>query len=326
MGVIPSEQLLVGAGTPTSPPNPPRPSMTTPLSMAESLASQASGTIAGAGLINLLLRQPEEGSSDRPPKVWVGEGLPTVPKRVYERMVRGEYVDLAELCPAGALDSLNPEPDPQHYVLTRDLQLSRARRRPIKDINTWIQCFTVYVAVRAKKSPEVVPEMLVYLLTIMRAQKEFEEPAWRLYDVAFREKAASTRNTQWSKIDPHLYNQVFTGRARRVTFCTHCQATTHTSEECKEAPPRKKVAVSGETGWGPSGSPSVEADTGICWQFNQGFCEYQPNCRFKHVCSACRRKHPFVTCTRVPRAAGRGGYPPKRPPAGRGALYRGQAM
>ena len=44
----------------------------------------------------------------------------------------------------------------------------------------------------------------------MKAQKAFKEPAWRLYDVAYSEKAAATGNKKWFQIDTLLYNQLFT--------------------------------------------------------------------------------------------------------------------
>jgi len=49
------------------------------------------------------------------------------------------------------------------------------RRMPIKDLSTWIQCFM------SKKHPSAVPEMLAYMLIIIRVAQEFEDPAWILY-------------------------------------------------------------------------------------------------------------------------------------------------
>ncbi len=324
MGVVPQGSRL--AGVPTFSAANTEPAAATTDSTASSGASQRAGnsaTLAGAsaGILSWLLPQGGTGPASRLPKVWVGDGLPAIPKKLHERMTKWEFVELAEIRPAGSLDAVNPEPDPQQYIITRDLEISRARRKPIKDISTWVQCFAIYVAAMAKQHAELVPEMLAYMLAVMRAQKEFEEPAWRLYDIAFREKAASTGNRRWSQLDPVLYNQIFTGRARRVAICTHCNATNHTSEECAEAPPRKRAAMSHE----PSGGRRAEGEAGVCWQFNQGHCEYHPSCRFQHVCSACKRKHPLVRCPRVPRAGGQAWFPSRRPMAGRGAMPQGPA-
>ena len=144
--------------------------------------------------------------------VFVRDGLPTVPKRLYSRMVEWKFIDLAELQPQGTLETVQQEPDQKLLVLPAGgLQLTRSRKKPIKDLSTWIQCFVVYLGVMSKKHPSAVPEMLAYMLTIIRAAQEFEDPAWILYDAAYRDKAAATKNLKWSQIDAGLYNQVFTG-------------------------------------------------------------------------------------------------------------------
>ena len=53
------------------------------------------------------------------------------------------------------------------------------------------------MAAIAKHDSDSIPEMLAYVLTFIKTQKEFEEPAWRLYDIAYRKKAAPTGNKTW---------------------------------------------------------------------------------------------------------------------------------
>ena len=57
-----------------------------------------------------------------------------------------------------------------------------------------------------KQDPAAVKELLAYMFTIIQAAQEFEDPAWRNYDEAFREKAATTGNCKWSAIDTLIYN------------------------------------------------------------------------------------------------------------------------
>ena len=59
----------------------------------------------------------------------------------------------------------------------------------------------MYVAVLASKNPEYLPSVMAYLLTILRAQQEYEDPPWRVYDESFRDMAASTGLKDWSKPD-----------------------------------------------------------------------------------------------------------------------------
>ena len=69
---------------------------------------------------------------------------------------------------------------------------------------------------------------------MVRAQQEYEEPAWSRYDEVFREKAASIGNRKWSQIDTHIYNQVFTGRPKKRPMCAGCGSTCHDSSVCPE--------------------------------------------------------------------------------------------
>ena len=55
-----------------------------------------------------------------------------------------------------------------------------------------------------EKIPEIIGDMMAYMITIVRAQIEFEDPTWWTYDEAYRDKAATTGNRKWSEIDPHL--------------------------------------------------------------------------------------------------------------------------
>ena len=84
-------------------------------------------------------------------------------------------------------------------------------------------CFGVYVPILVKRHPDVIGDMMAYIMiTIMRAQIEFEDPVWRTYDEAYRDEAATTGNRKWSEIDPHLYNKIFTGRAKKMAICSLC--------------------------------------------------------------------------------------------------------
>ena len=137
------------------------------------------------------------------------------------------------------MGTLNPEPDPQQIIILQGMEVTWVKRRPIKDIYTWIQRFALYMA---KHDPSSIPEMLAYMLTIMKAQKEFK------------------------------------------------------------ASPMKKPAIAGENSqhceWDP---PRPHSSGPVCWQYNQGHCSFQPNCHFRHVCSACKHLHPLLYCPRASR-------------------------
>ena len=96
---------------------------------------------------------------------------------MYDKILQWEFVDMAELQLVGVLDKLSLEPDPHQFVILPGLEIAQAHKKPIWDLLTWIQCFNIYIAVVAKKHPDMVPEMLAHMLIVMRAQQEYEEPA-----------------------------------------------------------------------------------------------------------------------------------------------------
>ena len=141
------------------------------------------------------------------------------------------------------------------------------------------------------------------MITIMRAQIEFEDPGWRKYDEAYRDKAASMGNRKWSAIDPHLYNQLFTGRAKKVPLCSLCGNSGHTAITCK----RKRLLGDTSHREGARRRPRMG---NFCWDYNSGTpCQFHPNCRYKHRCAECGDEHPEIHCPKkkVARPTGREG-------------------
>ena len=49
-------------------------------------------------------------------------------------------------------------------------QPSRARGcKRVQDISVWLQCFAAFVGVVAKSSPDAVPGLMAYMISIIRA-------------------------------------------------------------------------------------------------------------------------------------------------------------
>ena len=93
-------------------------------------------------------------------------------------------------------------------------QASSRRTMKVTDIVSWIQCFAIYANIMAGSHSESVPELMAYLIQIVRVSQDFSGLAWVNYDLAFRRQAAATGNKHWSKINPSLYSICFSGVAR----------------------------------------------------------------------------------------------------------------
>ena len=99
--------------------------------------------------------------------IYVGEGLLPVPAKLAEKITKRELVDMAELLPE--FWSLSPK---DLGTNTPPRQNNPRRKRTITDIATWIQCFATYVSVMSTPHPQSVPELLAYLIFILRASQD----------------------------------------------------------------------------------------------------------------------------------------------------------
>ena len=88
---------------------------------------------------------------------------------------------MAELQPLGSIECQNPQPDPAHEVILPGLELAKEKKKVVLDSHTWTRCFAIYLTVMATKQPALPPELVAYMLFMIRIQKG-GEPAWRFYD------------------------------------------------------------------------------------------------------------------------------------------------
>ena len=140
----------------------------------------------------------------------------------------------------------------------------KPKRRQISNILEWIQCFSIYMAVRAQQSPAKIQDMLGYQTLIVEARMEYEGDGWLGYDRCFRQNAAASSDICWSKIDPTLWNKAFAGQAK-ASRCKHCFSLTHSAEECDWAPTpsANKAPVTNKYVSAPRARPAK-----VCYEWN----------------------------------------------------------
>ena len=168
--------------------------------------------------------------------------------------------------------------------LEGDKESKQTKRRQVANILEWVQCFSVFTAVRTQKCPEKTQDLLGYLALIVEARMEYEGDGWLGYDRRFRQNAAASLDTTWARIDPTLWNMAFVGQAK-VSRCKHCFSLTHTATDCNWAPSPStpKPYTPRPTG---SSRPSK-----ICYEWNHSpsqTCPF-PACRYQHICWYCSK-------------------------------------
>lgn len=225
-------------------------------------------------LISLLSSQSSLASSSKAPRVWLGDGLGSLPKRIHERMVKWEFMDMQDFRLRSSPQTIQ-EGETQTLVALPGFELAQPRRKPIDNIITWVQCFGRYTAAMAQHFPECTPGFMSHMLTVLKAHNEAEFPGWREYDHAFRDKMASTGVRDWTKTDVHLYQEHCSSRPKQRNVQQLPQKT-------------RKVEFGGKQS--ASGRPKW-----VCWDYNESGCTRQ-HCKFPHKCLDCGYSHPKRFC------------------------------
>ncbi len=95
------------------------------------------------------------------------------------------------------------------------------RPRVTSALATWVLCLAIYASVVTTKFAKRIPATKGYTVDTIRASRQFRWLSWVLYDVNYCRQAAASNQTDWSKINPNLYVQCFTGWARNTGGVTH---------------------------------------------------------------------------------------------------------
>lgn len=141
----------------------------------------------------------------------LSESLPVVPAKLVRRILRAEYIDMAEL--------LKDNMEAERRRMQADSGgaqtqfAGRQARRAIPDILSWLQCFGLYAAVVTSHYPEKSRELLAYQTMLIAESRRCGGRGWLLYDTAFRQQIVSFDTVNFAKINQSLYASLWRGEA-----------------------------------------------------------------------------------------------------------------
>ena len=92
-------------------------------------------------LMSLIKAHDSLSSASKASRVWLGDGLGSIPKRVHDRMIRWEFVDMCDFRPCSPKDSATVDSDMEILVVLPCFEVSQPRKKPVNDFLTWVQCF-----------------------------------------------------------------------------------------------------------------------------------------------------------------------------------------
>ena len=109
----------------------------------------------------------------RPPSsVVTGEGLLALPRKWVERIQAGDYIDFAELPPAKGKSKGMPSSLEDQILVVQAADIMESRKM-IPDLATWVQCFSVYMAMVTAKEPVRTNNLLAYQAIIAKCSQKF---------------------------------------------------------------------------------------------------------------------------------------------------------
>ncbi len=95
-------------------------------------------------------------------KFQLGPTLPVVPARIVRRMLRGDYVDMAELSEDNLELELRRSTEGEEGKPTPPSKL-----KPVADPLTWARSFCIYAGIVVSAHPDKARDLLAYLATLL---------------------------------------------------------------------------------------------------------------------------------------------------------------
>ena len=226
----------------------------------------AEGTAAASSSLSLGASNPAGGSNEALQskascQIHLGMGLPSIAKRIVDKIVANEYIDLP---PAKGKTKLLPQSLEGQIVVVQATDLFQ-QRCLISDFATWAQCFAIFTAVISSREPNL----------------KYKWPSWVVYDLNFHQDAADQQNKIWARVDPGIYAQYFTNMAVSVEgWCKYCHSVKHASDACPmrqhlfcKRPWQLPIVTAPHTN---PPSKKMSADVPVCIKYNKfgGDCKF----------------------------------------------------
>ena len=139
----------------------------------------------------------------------------------------------------------------------------RNQRRQIKDILTWLEAYSRFMAVMSSAhgtSKEKVAGLAAHMHLILQLSRYLGRLQSLKYDQDFREWAAAKGVKKWGELNMGIYGR--------------CLSLQHGSGKGKY----------------PSQQARVKGLSGACFKWNTGHCT-RSSCSFRHICSICGGSH-----------------------------------
>ena len=222
-----------------------------------------------------------------PQHVLAAPGLPTVSRRLAQRIWALEFIEMEEFLPTNkmvqSLESGDGAPGSSG---------THPQSKRVADIITWVRCFSLYLAVMAQKRANLVAPMVSHLHAVIKLHQSVRGMAWLQYDWKARREMSAEPSIAWSRRDPWQLLSCFPGTSATedpfdvpTWFPSSSPAnlplglSKSTASNANQLPNRTQPYPAG---------PSRRLNN-ACKLFNRApaGCPYGGECIFRHKCTRC---------------------------------------
>ena len=120
--------------------------------------------------------------------------LPLVPPQMKEKIISGEFIDLATLLPkamfSGSTELETSRSLTVQLTTSNDLALRPQSTKKITSFSSWMEAWNIYLAILIDHSPAWAPQLVAYQRIITSASAQYPLAAWLNCDTQFRTLAA----------------------------------------------------------------------------------------------------------------------------------------
>ena len=115
--------------------------------------------------------------------------IPSVPLKLQQRIIQGEFIDLSELLQADfQFKYASVEANDAFKLVHKGetvLMWPRKKGKPIDSLGTWLSAWVLYEQVMVYVYPQKYSELAYYRNFIMQQDKKSNWPAVQMYDIRF---------------------------------------------------------------------------------------------------------------------------------------------
>ena len=222
----------------------------------------------------------------------IRNGLPSIPKKLFTKIMNWEFVDLSELHPSSnPTEAILPFGLPSAgFSLFPGCNVVQHWKHRIANTRNRDLTFVAFAAAIILQHPSASLKLLAYMTTILKASQQYEGFTWRACNTHYRMKVAASRNRQWSQLDTDQFTGSLLGEPAHFPLAASVVAS-HTPSRPVLRPhvscpvsPSGREGASGQQGGASKTLQLARWPASISADYNDnGSCSFDPLCNFCHV-------------------------------------------